>query len=149
MTTFMLADLSPCLDMFFKLNVCFQICPLDFVINLPQTVWCKVLSLQHNPRLLPHYEMLRLLLQVIGTASARIQQLASVALVEVCHSISGDEGCATASHRDIRTLLGALMSPCVACRDSALQVFNTCLIQLWLRLCRCSSMVPNISLLLS
>jgi hypothetical protein len=60
---------------------------------------------------------------VIGTtSSSKIQQLASTALVEVAESISGKEGCAEPSGKDIVVLLDALMLPNVTSRDSALQV---------------------------
>lgn len=65
--------------------------------------------------------MLKLLLQVITTSVSKLQQMASVGLTEVAESISGEEGCAKATPEEINILLDALMSPCTAGRDAAVQ----------------------------
>ena len=79
-------------------------------------------SFQSNPELLPHHDILRTLLQVVGTSSSsKIQQLASTALVEVAESISGGEGCGRATEKEIVVLLEALKLPSATSRDSALQ----------------------------
>nr|XP_022338883.1 eIF-2-alpha kinase activator GCN1-like [Crassostrea virginica] len=79
-----------------------------------------------NPELLPHHDILRTLLQVVGTSSSsKIQQLASTALVEVAESISGGEGCGRATEKEIVVLLEALKLPSATSRDSALQALNS------------------------
>uniref|UniRef100_A0A8W8K250 TOG domain-containing protein n=2 Tax=Magallana gigas TaxID=29159 RepID=A0A8W8K250_MAGGI len=88
-----------------------------------------------NPELLPHCDILRTLLQVVGTSSSsKIQQLASTALVEVAESISGKEGCGRATEKDIEVLLEALKLPSAMSRDSALQA-----------LLRLADVLPNIN----
>ncbi|XP_071180493.1 stalled ribosome sensor GCN1-like [Mytilus edulis] len=74
-----------------------------------------------DPALLPQEQMLKLLLQVITTSVSKLQQMASVGLTEVAESISGEEGCAKATPEEINILLDALMSPCTAGRDAAVQ----------------------------
>ncbi|XP_060079689.1 stalled ribosome sensor GCN1-like [Ylistrum balloti] len=76
---------------------------------------------EHDPALLDHKELLCLLIHVISTSIAKVGQSASSALVEVCDSISGKEGCSKATEKEILVLLEALKSPCVAVRDSTLQ----------------------------
>ncbi|XP_069136043.1 stalled ribosome sensor GCN1-like [Argopecten irradians] len=76
---------------------------------------------EHDPSLLDHQQLLCLLIHVISTSIAKVGQLAASALVEVCQSISGDEGCSKATEKEILVLLEALKSPCTAVRDSVLQ----------------------------
>lgn len=74
-----------------------------------------------NPALLPQEDMLRLLLNVISTSVSKLQQMASVGLTEVADSISGDEGCARATDKEVEILLEAMRSPCTAARDAVVQ----------------------------
>ncbi|KAK2523012.1 Gcn1 [Columba guinea] len=80
-----------------------------------------VLVDENGPELLPRREMLVLLTRVIGTASPRLQVLASNALTALCTSSSGEDGCAYAEQEEIDVLLQALQSPCMNVRDAALR----------------------------
>lgn len=66
--------------------------------------------------------MFLLLCQVIGTSGGKIQQLAASALLEVAKCANKDKGCTTAQQNEIDTLLNALLSPCVAVRETVFQV---------------------------
>jgi hypothetical protein len=59
--------------------------------------------------------------------------MASVGLTEVAESISGEDGCAKATDKEITILLEAMKSPCTAARDAAVQGLKC----LW-------GMLPNI-----
>lgn len=87
----------------------------------------------NDPALLPQEDMLRQLMKVITTCSSKLQQMASVGLTEVAESISGEDGCAKATDKEITILLEAMKSPCTAARDAAVQGLK-CL----------SGMLPNI-----
>ncbi|KAG8596974.1 hypothetical protein GDO81_002124 [Engystomops pustulosus] len=93
------------------------------------TVHCQLRS-SHNqailidetgPELLPRTNMLLLLTKVIGTATPRLQVLASNALTMLCTSSGGGEGCTYAEQEEIDVLLSALQSSCSNVRDSALR----------------------------
>ena len=77
--------------------------------------------------------MLRQLMKVITTCSSKLQQMASVGLTEVAESISGEDGCAKATDKEITILLEAMKFPCTAARDAAVQGLKC----LW-------GMLPNI-----
>ncbi|KAJ7333816.1 eIF-2-alpha kinase activator GCN1 [Desmophyllum pertusum] len=81
---------------------------------------------ESDPALLPRQEMLSLLTEIISTSAdtikgSRLQQLASLSLVELCKASSGEEGCATASPAEITVLLNSLESPAASLRFAALQ----------------------------
>ncbi|XP_047618729.1 eIF-2-alpha kinase activator GCN1 isoform X3 [Phacochoerus africanus] len=76
---------------------------------------------ENGPELLPRVAMLRLLTWVIGTASPRLQVLASDTLTTLCASSSGEDGCAFAEQEEVDVLLCALLSPCASVRDTALR----------------------------
>ncbi|XP_068094819.1 stalled ribosome sensor GCN1 [Hyperolius riggenbachi] len=76
---------------------------------------------ENGPELLPRTDMLLLLTKVIGTASPRLQILASNALTSLCTSSGGGEGCTYAEQEEIDVLLQGLQSSCSNVRDSALR----------------------------
>ncbi|XP_072271584.1 stalled ribosome sensor GCN1 [Pyxicephalus adspersus] len=76
---------------------------------------------ENGPELLPRTDMLLLLTKVIGTASPRLQILASNALTSLCTTSGGGEGCTYAEQEEIDVLLQALQSSCSNVRDSALR----------------------------
>uniref|UniRef100_A0AAR2KIY6 TOG domain-containing protein n=1 Tax=Pygocentrus nattereri TaxID=42514 RepID=A0AAR2KIY6_PYGNA len=75
----------------------------------------------NGPELLPRVNMLLLLTKVIGTATPRLQVLASSCLTSLCTSAGGQEGCALAEQAEIDVLLDALLAPCFSVRDAALR----------------------------
>uniref|UniRef100_A0AAR2JZ19 TOG domain-containing protein n=1 Tax=Pygocentrus nattereri TaxID=42514 RepID=A0AAR2JZ19_PYGNA len=76
---------------------------------------------ENGPELLPRVNMLLLLTKVIGTATPRLQVLASSCLTSLCTSAGGQEGCALAEQAEIDVLLDALLAPCFSVRDAALR----------------------------
>ncbi|XP_077317570.1 stalled ribosome sensor GCN1 [Lithobates pipiens] len=76
---------------------------------------------ENGPEFLPRTDMLLLLTKVIGTASPRLQILASHALTSLCTSSGGGEGCTYAEQEEIDVLLQALQSSCSNVRDAALR----------------------------
>ncbi|KAM9331114.1 stalled ribosome sensor GCN1 isoform 2-T2 [Gastrophryne carolinensis] len=76
---------------------------------------------ENGPELLPRTDMLLLLTKVIGTATPRLQMLASNALTSLCTSSGGGEGCTYAEQEEIDVLLQALQSSCSNVRDAALR----------------------------
>ncbi|XP_053325705.1 eIF-2-alpha kinase activator GCN1 [Spea bombifrons] len=76
---------------------------------------------ENGPELLPRTDMLLLLTRVIGTASPRLQVLASNTLTTLCTSCGGGEGCTYAEQEEIDVLLQALQSSCSNVRDAALR----------------------------
>lgn len=81
---------------------------------------------ENDPALLPREEMLYLLAEIISTSAdtikgSRLQQLASLSMVELCKATSGDYGCATASPGEISVLLNSLESPAASLRFATLQ----------------------------
>ncbi|XP_075424511.1 stalled ribosome sensor GCN1 isoform X2 [Ascaphus truei] len=76
---------------------------------------------ENGPEFLPRTDMLLLLTRVIGTASPRLQVLASNTLTALCTSSGGGEGCTYAEQDEIDVLLHALQSSCSNVRDAALR----------------------------
>ncbi|KAM8961528.1 stalled ribosome sensor GCN1 isoform 1-T1 [Pelodytes ibericus] len=76
---------------------------------------------ENGPELLPRTDMLLLLTRVIGTASPRLQVLASNTLTTLCTSSGGGDGCTYAEQEEINVLLQALKSSCSSVRDAALR----------------------------
>ncbi|CAH2295310.1 eIF-2-alpha kinase activator GCN1 [Pelobates cultripes] len=76
---------------------------------------------ENGPELLPRTDMLLLLTRIIGTASPRLQVLASNTLTTLCTSCGGGEGCTYAEQEEIDVLLQALQSSCSNVRDASLR----------------------------
>ncbi|KAM4708063.1 stalled ribosome sensor GCN1 [Discoglossus pictus] len=76
---------------------------------------------EYGPELLPRTDMLILLTRVIGTASPRLQVMASNTLTTLCTSAGGADGCTYAEQEEIDVLLRALQSSCSNVRDAALR----------------------------
>ncbi|RMX46865.1 hypothetical protein pdam_00022068, partial [Pocillopora damicornis] len=81
---------------------------------------------ENDPALLPREEMLYLLTEIISTSAdtikgSRLQQLASLSLVELCKATSGEYGCTTAAPGEISVLLNSLESPAASLRFATLQ----------------------------
>ncbi|GAB1604654.1 hypothetical protein Ahia01_000746900 [Argonauta hians] len=82
----------------------------------------EVLRKLYDPQLLPHRQLLQLLIRLIGTSCGpKVQELSQTALIEVSHSLSGDIGCAFPSNDDISVLLTALQAPSASVKTAALQ----------------------------
>jgi len=83
---------------------------------------------ESDPALLPRQEMFTLLAEIISTSpdtikGSRLQQVASLSLVELCKASSGGEGCATATPAEITVLLHSLESPAASMRFATMQGF--------------------------
>ncbi|XP_077511063.1 lethal (3) 80Fj [Amblyomma americanum] len=81
-----------------------------------------------NPKNLPVEKILETVVGLLGRTTGRIQRLAQKVAVDVCFSISGLEGCSRAEVAEVKVLLGALYSPELVVRETALQ----CLLMLQL-----------------
>jgi hypothetical protein len=75
----------------------------------------------HDPNLLPRKIMFDLLIEIIGSTSSRLQQVACNTFTEVAMSGSGNPGCAQARDDEIAALLAALENPLPVVRDTAVR----------------------------
>lgn len=69
--------------------------------------------------------MLETVMKVISTTTGRVHQLACKTVLEVAISASGVEGCSGATQSEIDVFLGALQSPSMTVRETALQVYSS------------------------
>lgn len=74
-----------------------------------------------DPNLLPRKIMFDLLIEIIGSTSSRLQQVACNTFTEVAMSGSGNQGCAQARDDEISALLMALENPLPVVRDTAVR----------------------------
>ncbi|XP_068678677.1 stalled ribosome sensor GCN1-like [Montipora foliosa] len=88
--------------------------------------WEEKEGKESHPALLPRQDMFSLLSEIISSSpktikGSRLQQLASLSLLELCKASSGDLGCATASPAEISVLLNSLESSSTSLRFATLQ----------------------------
>lgn len=74
-----------------------------------------------DPNLLPRKIMFDLLIDIIGSTSSRLQQVACNTFTEVAMSGSGNQGCAQARDDEIAALLTALENSLPVVRDTAVR----------------------------
>ena len=70
--------------------------------------------------------MLELLIHLISISGPVVQLVATTALVDVCQSAGGGEGCTVAQQEEIDVLLAALLSACPEVRSAVLKVGEIC-----------------------
>ncbi|CAH0556041.1 unnamed protein product [Brassicogethes aeneus] len=74
-----------------------------------------------HPQYLPTEQMFTLLVDIINSTSGRAQSQCEACLLEVASCVSGNEGCAKVTIKEIDVLLTALQSPSAVVRDAALR----------------------------
>lgn len=98
------------------------------VLSAHSVMRCTERFSVENPKNLPVEKMLETVVGLLGRTTGRVQRLAQKVAVDVCFSISGLENCSRADVAEVKVLLGALYSPELVVRETALQ----CLLMLQL-----------------
>ncbi|XP_066249177.1 stalled ribosome sensor GCN1 [Euwallacea similis] len=75
----------------------------------------------YHPKHMPTKQMFILLVDIICGSSGRIQAQSEACLLDIAQSVSGKEGCATATFEEIDVLLTALQNRITVVRDAALR----------------------------